>query len=113
MIEYKEGLVDTMMVLLDLTEDLDRIKCEFYLDCAGNIICDIRKTPYVENRYKNLQVRIAIELYNKQGVEGQTSHSENGISRSYSSSDISNDLLKQILPRGTTPLTSLDYPTPL
>ena len=48
--------------------------------------------------YKDLQVRIAIELYNKFGAEGQTGHSENGISRTYESSGISKSLLDEIIP---------------
>jgi hypothetical protein len=37
----------------------------------------------LEARYLDLQVDLAIVLYNKMGVEGQTSHAENGVSRSY------------------------------
>lgn len=63
-----------------------------------------RRFPYgeypddVEPRYKDLQYRIAIDLYNKQGAEGQTSMSENGISRVYESSWISAQLLGEITP---------------
>ena len=35
----------------------------------------------LESQYMDLQYRIAIDLYNKSGAEGQLSHSENGISR--------------------------------
>ena len=34
-------------------------------------------------RYESRQVEIAAYLYNKRGAEGETSHNENGISRSY------------------------------
>ena len=34
-------------------------------------------------RYERLQIKLAIELYSQRGAEGQLSHSENGISRSY------------------------------
>ena len=34
------------------------------------------------------QIEIAVYLYNKQGAEGQTAHSENGISRTYESADV-------------------------
>lgn len=49
-------------------------------------------------KYRTLQLQIAVELYNKQGAEGETSHSENGISRQYDSAYISKDLLSQITP---------------
>lgn len=53
---------------------------------------------YVEDRYLDLQFRIALDLYNKIGAEGQTSHGENGISRSYESSWISAQLLHEVTP---------------
>lgn len=53
----------------------------------------------LEKRYENLQLRIAIELYNKQGAEGEIAHSENGISRTYSSAWISEELLSEVTPK--------------
>lgn len=37
----------------------------------------------VPARYEMLQIQLAAELYTKRGAEGQTSHSENGISRTW------------------------------
>ena len=37
----------------------------------------------VPARYEMLQIQLAAELYSKRGAEGQVSHSENGISRSW------------------------------
>lgn len=34
-------------------------------------------------RYERLQLSLAVELYNQRGAEGQSSHSENGISRTW------------------------------
>lgn len=53
---------------------------------------------YVEPRYEDLQFRIALDLYNKIGAEGENVHTENGISRSYESSWISAELLEEIAP---------------
>ena len=53
----------------------------------------------LENRYKDLQVRIAVDLYNKLGAEGELAHSENGVSRSYGAENVSTDLLKEIVPK--------------
>jgi hypothetical protein len=53
----------------------------------------------IEPRYKDLQIRIAVEMFAKRGAEGETSHSENGISRTYSSANISEDLLREITPK--------------
>ena len=48
--------------------------------------------------YEQIQLRIAVELFTKMGAEGQLSHSENGVSRSWEAGDVSPSLLKQIIP---------------
>ena len=74
-----------------------------YLDIAGSKIIN-RAYPYgtedptVPPRYDFLQCEIAAYLLNKRGAEGQTSHSENGISRSYESADVPESLLGAITP---------------
>lgn len=74
------------------------------LESAKNIILSKRYpcSDYpknLENRYKDLQVRIAVDLYNKLGAEGELAHSENGVSRSYGAENVSTDLLKEIVPK--------------
>lgn len=54
----------------------------------------------VPSRYEILQCKIAAYLINKEGADGQTSHSENGVSRSYESGGVPESLLGQITPRG-------------
>lgn len=49
-------------------------------------------------RFNDLQIRIAMDLYNKMGAEGQLSHSENGMQRTYESSWISESLLREVTP---------------
>jgi hypothetical protein len=68
---------------------------EFPVDDAGE--------PVLPNRYLNLQVRVAVYLYNKIGAEGQISHSENGIGRGYEPGDIPESLLKEVTPLVGTP----------
>lgn len=74
-----------------------------YLQIAGRKIID-RAYPYddevteVPKRYGILQCEIAAYLLNKRGAEGETSHSENGISRSYENADIPSSLMGQIVP---------------
>lgn len=51
-------------------------------------------------KYEMLQCEIAAYLYNKQGAEGQTGHSENGVSRSYENGDVPESLMRQITPFG-------------
>lgn len=78
---------------------------QFYLDTAKTIICELRNTNEVEPKFSNIQVKMAIEMYNKIGAEGQVSHSENGIGRSWESADVSPSLLSQITPKLKTPFT--------
>lgn len=74
-----------------------------YLTLAGRKIIN-RAYPYtsdvndVPRRYGYLQCEIAAYMLNKRGAEGETSHSENGISRSYESADVPESMLSQIIP---------------
>lgn len=74
-----------------------------YLNIAGGKIIN-RAFPYgtdepeVPKRYEFLQCEIAAYLLNKRGAEGQTGHSENGISRSYESADVPESMLGAITP---------------
>lgn len=52
----------------------------------------------VPAQYARVQIAIALELYVKRGAEAQTSHSENGINRTYEAGDVSPSLIKQIIP---------------
>ena len=52
----------------------------------------------VPTQYEHTQLQIAVELFSKMGAEGQTAHSENGISRTYESAGVSASLLKRIVP---------------
>ena len=74
-----------------------------YLKIAGQKIIN-RAYPYgtdgpeVPSRYAYLQCEIAAYLLNKRGAEGQTSHSENGISRNYESADVPESLIGAVTP---------------
>ena len=52
----------------------------------------------VPEQYSYLQVEIATYLLNKRGGEGELSHSENGISRSYENGDVPESMMRQIVP---------------
>lgn len=74
-----------------------------YLTIAGNKVIrraypfDSTKTT-VPDQYAINQVELAAYLLNKRGAEGETSHSENGISRSYEDGDVPPTLLREIVP---------------
>lgn len=52
-------------------------------------------------RYESRQIEIAVFLYNKRGAEGEVSHSENGIGRSYENGSIPESMLSDIIPYGS------------
>lgn len=78
---------------------------ELFLLMAGEKILR-RRFPFkpqeteVPEEFRALQVRVAVEIYAKQGAEGQTGHNENGISRTYENADVSDSLLSEIIPVG-------------
>ena len=57
------------------------------------------ETTVLSSAYDDLKIRIAMDLFNKIGAEGQLSHSENGVQRTYESSWISESLLQEVTPR--------------
>jgi hypothetical protein len=89
---------------LRIPENKNDLELEDVLESAKAVILS-RRYPFgeqpteLEPKYMDLQIRIAVEMYNKRGVEGQTSHSENGVSRSYSSASVSEELLREITPK--------------
>jgi hypothetical protein len=93
---------------------LDRLKARtgeedesILMDCMESAKAAIltRRFPFgdwpdeMEPQYVDLQYRCALDLYNKLGAEGELSHAESGISRSYESSWISNQLLAEVVPK--------------
>lgn len=103
--------------MADMTDKLDQLKILLgkqgdnseddlllmLLTLSAQKILD-RVYPYddsikeVPSRYATKQVEIAAYLYNKRGAEGQISHNENGISRTYESADVPESLMKGITP---------------
>lgn len=81
----------------------DDVILSAYLDYAAAAII-ARRYPYEETvtevpvKYEHRQIEIAAYLLNKRGAEGQTSHSENGVSRTYGGASIPEDMLCDIVP---------------
>lgn len=95
---------EKLSILRAMVGDTDDDKVlSAYLILAGKKII-ARAFPYeptakeVPAKYDTLQCEIAAYMLNKRGAEGQTSHSENGISRSYENADIPTSMLKTITP---------------
>ena len=74
------------------------------IDSAINVVNQRRgftptNTKPYEEKYADLIYRLAMHSIAKMGAEGQTSHSENGISRGYGNANqYPNELLDEVIP---------------
>ena len=91
------------VMLSAMTGETNETVLSTYLSIAGNKVC--RKAyPFdpsqtvVPPQYEIIQIEVAAYLLNKRGAEGETAHSENGISRSYENGDVPASLLRDITP---------------
>lgn len=83
---------------------------EMILEDAEELILS-RRYPFreegkeyvLEDKFLSLQVKIAVEMYNKMGAEGETQHTENGVMRVWEKANVSNNLLEQIIPMASVP----------
>ena len=94
--------LQTLKLLTGATDSEDDLLLALLSLAEGKIL--ERLYPYdhsketLPTRYVGKQIEIAVYLYNKQGAEGQTAHSENGISRTYESADVPESMLRGIAP---------------
>ena len=94
---------EKLEMLEAIVDETDEDVLSTYLTLAGSKII-AKAYPYnddvteVPAKYHTLQIEIAAYMLNKRGAEGQLSHSENGISRSYESADVPASMLKTVTP---------------
>jgi len=94
--------LQTLKTLIGVDDSEDDLLLTLLSLAEGKIL--ERLYPYdhsketLPTRYVGKQIEIAVYLYNKQGAEGQTAHSENGISRTYGSADVPESMLRGIAP---------------
>lgn len=94
-----ESKIAQMLIMLGSEEDTNVL--EVYLLQAKSLILNTR-FPFgytgdkdVEPKYEQLQIELAIVLFNERGAEGQSNHSENGVSRTWRTKD---QILAEITP---------------
>ena len=91
------------LMLKRMTGETDLDVLSTYLTLAAGVVV-AKAYPYgtgteeVPAAYETVQVEIAAYMLNKRGAEGETAHSENGVSRSYENGDIPPTLLRRITP---------------
>ena len=91
--------IEQMQVELD--EEYSPRQLGVYLRKAKQKILN-KRFPYgyeadmeVEPQYEQLQIELAIVLFNERGVEGQKTHNENGVSRQWRSVD---EIMAEVVP---------------
>lgn len=95
--------IDELKVLISPDTATDTLLL-YLLEQAEGIILN-RRYPFgapegatLTALQQQIQLRMAVELFNKMGAEGQTQHEENGIKRTWSDGDVSPSLLRLIVP---------------
>lgn len=88
-----------------ITGETEEAVLSTYLTLAEGVV--LRKafpfgdgTETMPEKYGRTQVEIAAYMLNKRGAEGESAHSENGVTRYYEDGDIPPTLLRRILPVG-------------
>ena len=98
--------LENLKIYLKITDDTEDDLLSLFLSLAEKKVLNKRypfgytdeeKATAIE-KYSDVVMDIAIFLYNKQGAEGQTAHSENGISRSYENAGIPDSFVQDIIP---------------
>lgn len=93
---------EKLRMLQNMTDELNTDILSTYLSLAEGVVLN-RLYPFgdgdvIPKRYDTIHVEIAAYMLNKRGAEGETSHSENGVSRTYEDGDIPPTLLRRITP---------------
>lgn len=94
---------EKLLMLQNITGETDHSVLFTYLSLAKGVVIS-KAFPFgtgeeaIPSPYHTVHVEIAAFMLNKRGAEGETSHSENGVSRSYEDGDIPATLLRRITP---------------
>lgn len=103
-----EELVNKLQIILVAKDfnvtDNDKQLLEYEVERAIAEINKCRRfkpteTVLYDKKYESLIIPLCVSAFAKSGAEGQTSHTENGIVRNYTSGgDYPKDMLKGIIP---------------
>lgn len=94
--------IEMLDVIENITGEHDKSTVSTYLYLAKQKVLS-QAFPFGDAgdlpvKYEGVTIEIAVFLLNKRGAEGETRHNENGIDRSYDTSDVPLDLLRKITP---------------
>ena len=94
--------LNKLMTMLD--DDVSTNAANTFLKAAEKAVINLAfpfgdGTEVIPEKYEEVQIEIAAYLISKRGAEGEVSHSEGGVSRTYESADIPLALRTRITPK--------------
>lgn len=98
---------EKLVIVKRMTGESDTAVLAAYLSLAKGAVL-ARAYPYgngeeeIPPKYDAVHIEAAVYLLNKRGAEGEVSHSENGISRTYADGDLPPALMRRITPMAGT-----------
>lgn len=93
-VRIPEATVSELEDVLESAKDVILSRCFVSIENTSD---EDKETALTVHNEKVLSA--AIVIYNMRGIEGQTAHSENGVSRSYADCAGMKPILEQIVPR--------------
>ncbi len=101
----REQKIDVISTMTDNLYSDEMIAA--YLDSAEAVVMQkaypFGDAPFaMPTQYDRTHIDVAVYLLNKRGAEGETMHNENGVSRTYESSDVPPSMLRGIIPHART-----------
>ena len=95
---------EKILLVQSMTDETDSTVISAFLSMAAEAIrhyadpYKMRDETELLEEYGGVQVKAASYYLNKRGGDGEISHSENGISRTYEAADLPPSLLQEIVP---------------
>ena len=104
MARTKDEMLAMLSCMTDLSVENDSTVLDVYLDLAEDKIMR-RLYPFGVTEEATLPsslevkvLEIAAYMINKRGAEGQVSHKENGVDRTYAAGGVPDDMLRDVVP---------------
>jgi len=97
-----DKLLARLKLRLSISDTSEDALLTDHLQSAIDVVNELRNytstnDDIVESQYESIVVDLAVSTYNKMGAEGEIGHSENGVNRTYESSEYPSSLLARIL----------------
>ncbi len=94
--------LNKLMTMLD--DDVSTNVANTFLEAAEKAVINLAfpfgdGTEVMPEKYEEVQIEIAAYLINKRGAEGEVTHAEGGVTRTYESADLPLALRTRITPK--------------